>query len=269
MNKKYQLFLIDLDGTMYRGTEKIEEAPQFIKQIEAEGIDYIFLTNNSSKTPDEVAHHLQLFGIEADASDIYTTSMGTAHYIKQQKKNARIYMIGGNGLRTALAEAGCVFVEEEAILATCDYVVIGLDRDITYEKLAKAALAVRAGATFISTNADKALPTERGLLPGNGSLTSVISTATGVAPIFIGKPEPLMINLLIEQKGLSREEVLMIGDNYDTDIMAGIGAHVDTALVFTGFTSKQDLSKYIHVPTYQWQNLLEWNGKVNKEKHFV
>ncbi len=147
---------------------------------------------------------------------------------------------------------------EEEELASCDYVVTGLDRQITYDKLAKAALAVRAGATFISTNGDKALPTEKGLLPGNGSLTAVISTSTQVAPRFIGKPEPLMIELILEQKGLSKEEALMIGDNYDTDILAGVNAGIDTALVFTGFTSKEDIAKCEHQPTYQWNHLLEW-----------
>jgi len=259
--KSYSLLLIDLDGTMYRGTEKIEEAPLFIKQLEEEGQDYVFLTNNSTKVPSEVVKHLAQFDIHTTEDKIFTTSMATAQYISSQKKNATVYMIGEAGLKSALEEAGLKLVTEEDQLSQCDYVVTGLDRQITYEKLAKAALAVRAGATFISTNADKALPTERGLLPGNGSLTSVISTSTQVSPLFIGKPEPLMIDLILDQRGLSRDEVLMIGDNYDTDIQAGIRAGIDTALVFTGFTSKEDLLKYEVKPTYQWNHLLEWKKR--------
>lgn len=115
-----------------------------------------------------------------------------------------------------------------------DFVVVGLDRDITYEKLAKACLAVRNGATFISTNGDIAIPTERGLLPGNGSLTSVVAVSTGVDPIFIGKPESIIMEQALKVLGIEKNEALMVGDNYDTDILAGINAGMHTLLVHTG-----------------------------------
>jgi 4-nitrophenyl phosphatase len=255
--KRYQLLLIDLDGTMYRGSEKIEEAPIFMKYIQETQQDYMFLTNNSSKKPSDVVSHLASFGVDTEESKVYTTSLATAQYITDQKPGASVFVIGEEGLEVALKAAGCRLITGEQNLVECDFVVMGLDRHITYDKLANAALAVRSGATFISTNADKALPTERGLLPGNGSLTSVITTTTREQPLFIGKPEPLMIDLILQKTGLQKKDLLMIGDNYETDILAGIGAGIDTAIVFTGYTSKEELKGVTVKPTYQWNTLLE------------
>lgn len=245
---------------MYRGTEKIEEAPVFIEQLRESEQDFMFLTNNSTKLPKAVAEHLARFGVIVEEDKIYSTCIATAQYISKQKKEASVYVVGEDGLKLALQAAGCRLVTTWNPGKSCDFVVMGLDRQVSYEKLVNATLAVRAGATFISTNSDKAFPSERGLLPGNGSLTAVVSTSTQTAPIFIGKPEPLMIELIMKEKGLHKEDVVMIGDNYETDILAGIAAGIDTALVFTGFTSKEDLNKVEVKPTYQWNTLLDWKN---------
>ena len=257
MLKKYKLFILDLDGTMYRGSEKIEEAPRFIEELELRGQDYLFLTNNSTKTPQDVVDHLAHFGIRTVPEKVYTTSVLTAHYIVQQKKNPAVYVIGEKALRQSLLEAGCRLVSEEKDLKECDFVVMGLDREVTYEKLAKATIAVKLGAVFISTNADKALPTERGLLPGNGSLTAVVQTATGQKPTYIGKPEPFMLDIILQEKGLTKADVLMIGDNYDTDILSGIRFGCDTIHVNTGVTKKEDVEEKELKPTYIVNNLDE------------
>lgn len=186
--KKYKGYLIDLDGTMYKGAERIEDASDFVKRLQKEEIPYLFVTNNSSRTPKQVAEKLRHFDIPASEELVFTTSLATANYIYDLKKDASVYVIGEEGIRTALKEKGFTFAEEHA-----DYVVMGIDRDINYEKLAIACLAVRNGATFISTNGDIALPTERGLLPGNGSLTAVIAVSTQTKPIFIGKPEAIIV----------------------------------------------------------------------------
>lgn len=251
--KAYKGFLIDLDGTMYRGTERIIEAVDFVKKLNEQNIPYLFVTNNSSKTKKQVADVLAGFDIPASAEHVYTTSMATANYIAEQKKNATVYCIGEDGIREALQEQGLQLVEENP-----DYVVVGIDRSITYEKLAKACLAVRNGATFISTNGDIALPTERGLLPGNGSLTSVITVSTQTEPTFIGKPESIIMEMALETLGTKKEETLMIGDNYQTDILAGIRAGIDTLLVHTGVTTKKHLEEIEVHPTYTVNGLDEW-----------
>src|SRR5699024_8663213 len=182
--KKYQGYLIDLDGTVYHGTEKIEAAVEFVQKLKKEGQAYLFLTNNSTTHPRDVAKKLVDMGVPADEENVFTSSMATATYIKEQAPQARDYPIGEANRIHALEEADLTITDQEI-----DYVVMGLDRYISYEKLTIAALAIRNGAKFVATNGDVALPTERGFLPGAGSLVSVLSVTTGVEPIFIGKPE--------------------------------------------------------------------------------
>ncbi len=249
----YKGYLIDLDGTMYKGSERIEEAGDFVSRLKEAGIPYLFVTNNSSRRPGQVAEKLRGFGVPADAEHVFTTSMATASYIAEQKPGATYYAIGEEGILSALEEQGLVYQEENP-----DFVIVGIDRSVTYEKFAIAALGVRAGATFISTNGDVSIPTERGFLPGNGSLTSVVTVSTGVQPIFIGKPEPIIMNQAMEALGVPKEDVLMVGDNYDTDILAGINAGVDTLMVHTGVTTPERLKEYEVQPTYTIMSLDEW-----------
>lgn len=249
----YKGYLIDLDGTMYKGTEKIEAASDFVKRLRNKGIPYLFVTNNSSRTPAQVAEKLCDFDIPANEKLIFTTSQATANYIYGQKKDATVYCIGEEGIKTALQEKGFKFAGEKA-----DYVVIGIDRDINYEKLTIACLAVRNGAVFISTNGDIALPTERGFLPGNGALTSVVSISTQVKPIFIGKPESIIMEQALKVLGTAKEDTIMVGDFYDTDILAGMNAGMDTLLVHTGVTTKELLAGYDRKPTYTVDTLDQW-----------
>ncbi len=251
--KEYKGYLIDLDGTMYRGKEKIPAAVSFVQRLNHLGIPYLFVTNNSSRTPEQVAEKLRSFNIPATIDQVFTTSMATANYIWEQKEHASIYVIGEEGIRTALRQKGFSFVEDHP-----DVVVIGIDHDINYEKLALACLAVRNGAQFISTNGDIVIPTERGLVPGNGSLTSVISVSTQTEPIFIGKPEPIIMEQALKKLGTKKSETIMIGDNYDTDIMAGINVGIDTLLVHTGVTSKAALKEKEQQPTYALHTLADW-----------
>ncbi|MDQ0225502.1 TIGR01457 family HAD-type hydrolase [Metabacillus niabensis] len=251
--KTYKGYLIDLDGTMYRGTEQIEAASEFVDTLVKNNIPYLFVTNNSSQTPEKVAKKLMDFQIQATKETVFTTSQATANYIYEKKKDAKVYVIGEEGLKEAITNRGLTFVEENP-----DFVVTGIDREITYEKLAKACIAVRNGATFISTNADIALPTERGLLPGNGALTSVVTVSTNTQPIFIGKPEAIIVEQALQVLGTEKSETLMVGDNYDTDIKAGINCGLDTLLVHTGVTTKQHLKNYSIQPTYTVESLAEY-----------
>lgn len=251
--KNYKGYMIDLDGTMYKGTELIQEAADFVKKLKERNIPYLFVTNNSSKTPQQVAEKLNDFNIDATSDQVFTTSMATAHYIAEKKRDATVFVIGEEGIRTAISEKNLSLAGEDA-----DFVVVGIDRDINYEKLATACLAVRNGAQFISTNGDIALPTERGLLPGNGSITSVITVSTQTNPLFIGKPESIIMEQALKVLGTSLEDTLMVGDNYDTDILAGMNAGMDTLLVHTGVTTKELLLGYDKKPTYVLDSLAEW-----------
>ena len=158
--KSYKGYLIDLDGTMYRGTEQIAEAAGFINELRKRDIPYLFVTNNSSRTPAQVADKLRSIGITTEDDQVFTTSMATANYIAEQKEDASVYVVGEEGIIEALKEKGMNLVDESP-----DFLVMGIDRGVNYEKLSKACLAVRNGAIFISTNGDIAIPTEQGLLP--------------------------------------------------------------------------------------------------------
>jgi 4-nitrophenyl phosphatase len=255
--KTYKGYLIDLDGTMYRGKELIQEARDFVSVLSEKNIPYLFVTNNSTRTPAQVAEKLKQFGIHADEKQVFTTSQATANYLYEQKPGGSAYVIGEEGIQSAMKEKGFTFKEENP-----DFVVIGLDRDINYEKLATACLAVRKGAVFVSTNGDIAIPTEQGLLPGNGSLTSVIAVSTQTSPVFIGKPESIIMEQALGVLGVPKEDTLMVGDNYDTDIMAGMNAGLDTLLVHTGVTTKELLNGYKTKPTYTADSLAEWAERI-------
>ena len=249
----YKGYFIDLDGTAHRGTEVVKEALEFVKQLQKRQLPYLFVTNNSTKTPEMIAKFLSEFGYPVSVDHIYTPALATAQFIYEQNPKATVYVIGEIGLKTAIEEKGLTVTHENP-----DYVVIGLDRDINYEKLAIAALAIRQGATFISTNGDIAIPTEKGLLPGNGALTSVLAVTTGVNPLFIGKPEAIIMEKALACIGLPKEDVAMIGDNYFTDILAGISIGMPTIFIETGVSTKEEIMTYDAQPTHMFNSLSEF-----------
>lgn len=237
--KHYKGYLIDLDGTMYKGTEEVDGAAQFIDYLNQQGIPHLYVTNNSTKTPEEVTAKLREMHIDAKPEEIVTSALATANFIANEKANASVYMIGGSGLKAALLDRRLTLRRDKHV----DYVVIGLDEQVTYDKLAIATLAVREGATFISTNPDVSIPKESGLLPGNGAITSVVSVSTGQQPQFIGKPEPVIMDIALDILKLDKADVAMVGDLYDTDIMSGINVGVDTIHVQTGVTSFAEIQE--------------------------
>lgn len=250
----YNGYLIDLDGTIYKGNEKIVGAKEFIETLQKRGKSFLFVTNNTTKTPQEVSLNLRdKFDIHVDKKTIYTASLATLDYLQQQNAGKDIYVIGESGLKDILIENGFIWNEKNP-----DYVIVGLDRDVSYEKLAIATLAIQNGAKFIGTNPDKNIPTENGLLPGAGSLIASIQTATGKSPKIIGKPESIMMDLAVKHLGLNKSEVIMVGDNYETDIQAGIKNGIDSLLVLTGFTKKEQVPHLPIQPTFVINQLSEW-----------
>jgi len=253
MMDHYKAICLDLDGTVYRGTEPISEAVTFIRNMQKNGIDPYFITNNSSMTRVQLWDKLASFGITADLERIMTSAIAAAKYCKDNYNGASVMMIGEKGLEEALVSEGI-----EITTTNPDVVIMGIDRSITYAKLADACLALRAGAHFIATNSDKAFPTERGLVPGNGSFVTLMESATGVLPLFVGKPESHMLEFIMEKNSYRKEEMILIGDNYDTDIQAGIRFGIDTIHVAGGVTSPEEVLLKSQRPTYSYQTLLDW-----------
>ena len=254
MKKQYRGYLIDLDGTIYLGKEVIPAGKRFIERLQELKLPFLFVTNNTTKTPEAVALRLaQEFDIHVSAETVYTASLATIDYMKEQGKGNRVYVIGEAGLVDLILSSGFEWDEEQP-----DYVVIGLDTNINYEKLATAALCIRNGATFIGTNPDKSIPTERGLLPGAGSFISLVQTATQTKPVMIGKPNAIIMNEALKVMKMAKEDVIMVGDNYETDIQSGLQNDIDSLLVLSGFTPKSAISSLPEQPTFVVDSLDEW-----------
>jgi 4-nitrophenyl phosphatase len=254
LNKR--AFLIDLDGTIYAGTRPIPGAADFIRALDRDGTPYLYVTNNSSRTPEAVADQLRTFGIPASPEQVITSSLSTADYIVKQGGGKRVYLIGEDGLRQALVGAGLQLVEEER----ADYVVQGIDRQFTYRKLELAVMHIQAGASFILTNPDRLLPWETRFVPGAGAISGSIREATQVEPTVIGKPSDIIVRYALQRLSTDRE-VWMVGDNLLTDIAAGAAAGLSTALVLTGVVSRSNLESQLRsaglVPSIVCDSLLE------------
>lgn len=250
----YKGYLIDLDGTLYKGKERIPAGERFIERLQTKGIPYLLVTNNTTRTPEMVQEMLaNQFNITTPLESIYTATMATVDYMNDMARGKTAYVIGETGLKTAIAEAG--YMEEENNPA---YVVVGLDSKVTYDQLATATLAIQKGALFIGTNPDLNIPTERGLMPGAGSLVALIEAATRIQPVFIGKPNAIIMNKALEILKIDRKDALMVGDNYLTDIMAGIQNDIASLLVTTGFTASEEVPSLPIQPSHVIASLDEW-----------
>ncbi|MCK1234589.1 TIGR01457 family HAD-type hydrolase [Streptococcus uberis] len=251
----YKGYLIDLDGTIYKGRERIPAGERFIQRLQEQEIPYLLVTNNTTRTPQMVQDMLaQQFNIQTLLETIYTATMATVDYMKDMNRGQTVYVIGETGLKSAISEAG--YIEDKEKPA---YVVVGLDSQVTYDMLATATLAIAKGALFIGTNPDLNIPTERGLMPGAGSLVALLEAATRVKPVFIGKPNAIIMNKALDILQVKRSEAIMVGDNYLTDIMAGIQNDIASLLVTTGFTKAEEVPNLPIQPDYVVASLDEWD----------
>lgn len=251
----YKGYLIDLDGTVYKGNDRIPAGEAFIKTLQEKNIPYVLVTNNTTRTPKMIQEMLlKKCEINTPIETIYTATLATVDYMNEMNRAKTAYVIGEKGLESAIEEAGYIHDEENPA-----YVVVGLDTELTYEKLCVATLAIQKGALFIGTNPDFNIPTERGLMPGAGALLASLETSTRVKPVIIGKPEAIIMNKALERLGVKRDEAIMVGDNYLTDINAGIQNDIATLLVLTGFTKKEEVPSLPVKPTHVLDSLADWD----------
>jgi glycerol 3-phosphatase-2 len=233
----YDVALLDLDGVVYTGPTAVPEAVAALDRARAAGLRLAFVTNNASRSPSAIAEHLNRLGVVASASDIVTSAQAAATLIAGRfPPGSPVLVVGAIALRLALRERGLRPVSVAADRPVA--VVQGYTPDLSYGLLTEAALAIRAGAAYIATNADPTLPTVRGLQPGNGSLLQVLITATGVSPVVAGKPEPPLQAEAVSRTGASRP--LVVGDRLDTDIEGAVRGGADSLLVMTGVSTKRD-----------------------------
>jgi 4-nitrophenyl phosphatase len=225
--------VLDMDGVLWRGSEILPGVPGFFAFLQRQQIPFALATNNSTKTVSTYVERLNAIGVPAQPDNVITSAIATADYVSRRyPSGTRVYVIGSDGIRQALAERGYPEDAERARL-----VVVGLDFGVTYDKLKQATLRVRDGADFIGTNGDLTFPTPEGLIPGNGSLLAAIQAATDTTPVIIGKPEKAMFETALLRMKTAPEHTLMIGDRMQTDIIGAQRAGLRAALVLTGTTT--------------------------------
>lgn len=239
--KEVKGLLIDLDGTLYHGKHRIDGADLLIHRLRENGIPYLYVTNNSSRTPAQVAEHLNGMGIPASPEEVCTSSLAAASYIAREAPGARVAVLGEEGLHTALRQAGLEVTEEAP-----HFVVQGIDRSFSYQSLLRAVQWISSGAVSILTNPDLLLPSDAGLTPGAGSLGAAIEAASGVKPVVIGKPSSILMNYATDRLGIAPSEAVVLGDNIRTDIAAGYHAGCKTVLVMTGITTDDNIEEHKH-----------------------
>ena len=240
--QRYRSILLDIDGVVRLGSQPIAGAGATVQALRDQGCSVAFVTNNASATQDEMAAKLADVGVEVAPAEIVTSAMAAAQLLEP---GTRCLVIGMRGLRQALEQRGCVEVTEPS---QAQAVVVGFDRDVVWDDLRRATLAVRAGARFLATNDDATFPSPEGLWPGNGAIVAALERSTATSAEVAGKPHPPLLDLAAASTG--GDPVLFVGDRYETDIAGAVARGWDTALVLTGVTRPADVVRLPSQPTY-------------------
>ena len=236
-------FICDMDGVIYHGDRLLPGVKTFLDWLHKEDKQFLFLTNSSARSPKELQQKLARMGLEVGEEHFYTSALATARFISQQSPGCSAYVVGEPGLLNALYDAGITMNDVNP-----DYVIMGETHNYAYENIVKAVRLVQKGAKLIGTNTDLTGPDEKGIIPACRALISPIEMATGKTAYFVGKPNPLMMRTGLKILGVHSAEAVMVGDRMDTDIIAGIESGLDTVLVLSGVTAKEDIEQYPYRP---------------------
>lgn len=236
-------FICDMDGVIYHGDRILPGVAEFVRWLQEEGKAFLFLTNSSRYTPRELHQKLQRMGLEVDESHFYTSALATAHFLGSQCPGCSAYVVGEHGLFNALYDQGITYNDVNP-----DYVIVGESLTYNVDQMTRAIRLVNAGAKLIGTNYDLTGPTESGIAPACRALIAPIELATGRQAYFVGKPNPLMMRTGLRLLGVHSDDAVMIGDRMDTDMIAGIETGLDTALVLSGVTTREECETYPYRP---------------------
>lgn len=252
--------IIDMDGVLWHGDQPLPGLIEFFQTLRDHNLRFILATNNASRTAEQYVAKLERMGVTVARNEVLTSSMATALYLAERTDPAatRIFVIGEDGLRQPLLERGFTLTELYDVndgsgpnsKTGAHFVVCGMDRGVSWDKLATATLNIRAGAKFIGTNADTTLPTEHGITHGNGAILAALRASTEQDPIVIGKPEPLMYQQALALLGADPAETVAIGDRLETDILGAVRAEIRSIMVLTGVSSEEDVKAADYAPTW-------------------
>lgn len=236
-------FICDMDGVIYHGNRLLPGVKEFVDWLQREQKSFLFLTNSSERSPLELQQKLARMGLEVGVEHFYTSALATAKFVAGQQAGCSAYVIGAPGLVGALYEAGVVMNDVDP-----DYVICGETSNYNYQTILKAVSLVQKGARLIATNSDLTGPAEHGLIPACRALVAPIELATGKCAYYVGKPNPLMMRTGLRLLGVHSHEAAMVGDRMDTDIVAGIETGLDTVLVLSGCTTRDEVENYAYRP---------------------
>ena len=262
--KNIRALIIDMDGVLWHGTQAIAGLIEFFQTLNDLDIRYILATNNASLTPEQYVTKLANMGVTVSQKQILTSGMATALYLSERvnPKETRVFVVGEDGATQPLLELGFTLTglyevdnSDKPEQKGADIVVCGKDETLTWAKLATASLNIRAGASFIGTNADTTLPTEHGITHGNGAILAALEVATGVSPTIIGKPEPIIYQQALGLLGISPDETVALGDRLETDILGAVRTGIRSIMVLTGISSEADLQDSDYQPTWVMQDI--------------
>ena len=248
-------FIIDMDGVIYHGNRLLRGAGEMVAWLREKDKRFLFLTNSSERSPVELSQKLARLGIKVGPEHFYTSALATASFLASQKPGGSAYVIGEPGLINALYEAGYTMNNVNP-----DYVVIGESHNYGLDTVEKAVNLVLEGARLIGTNPDLNGPAENGMVPACGALISPIELATGRKAYFVGKPNPLIMRHALRRLGATREETAIVGDRMDTDIVAGVETDIETILVLSGVTRREDMLRFAYAPRHVLEGIYEIPG---------
>jgi HAD superfamily hydrolase (TIGR01457 family) len=258
--KTIKCFLLDMDGTFYLGNQLIKGSLEFLGILEKEGREFIFLTNNSSKSSCHYQEKLKKMGCLVKQERIFTSGEATTIHINSLTKNAKVFLLGNEFLEKEFIDSGINIVHDKNEVV--DYVVVGFDTTLTYKKLWDACDLIRNGVPYIATHPDLNCPLEgEQFMPDAGAIIEFIAASTGVRPYVVGKPNAALIDSICTRYNLKKNEIAIVGDRMYTDILTGVNANIPSILVLTGETGLEDVKISEIQPDYIFQSLLDL-GKV-------
>jgi NagD protein len=237
-------WLCDMDGVLINNGHMVAGADRFLDRLRSTNRPFLVLTNNSLFTPRELCTKLSSLGVIVGEHQLWTSALATAQFVQDQRPKGHAFIIGETSLHEALNDIG---YEESS--ESPDYVVLGETWKYSFEDITTAIRLIDAGSSFVATNPETTGTTAAGSLPGCGALAALIESATGVAPYFVGKPNPVMIRDALKILNAHSNETVMIGDRMDTDILAGTEAGIETILVLSGVAQREDIAHYAHQPS--------------------
>ena len=243
--------IIDMDGVLWRDKTPLPKLAEFFAFLRTRKIVFCLATNNSSKTPAQYVQKFAQFGVDIAPDEVMTSALATAAYLKKHyPPKTRIFVIGQDGICQAITSTGFTIAETEVTT-----VVVGLDFNITYNKIKKATMLINQGAEFIGTNPDLTYPVENGVAPGNGAILAAITAATNKNPLIVGKPGRVIFEMALKEMGTSLNETAMLGDRLETDILGGQQVGLKTILVLSGITQVQDLTSNQTTPDWVFKDI--------------